>query len=82
MAVRGLVAPSPRSPKSDGALGEVSGNETGIWEASQCSFDGCWPLSLLCGGQSQHHVTMLTNFLRVYYSCSNLCALEVINILI
>lgn len=36
-------------PKSDCALREVSGNETGIWEASQCFFDGCWPFSL-----SQH----------------------------
>lgn len=72
MAVRGLVARLPHSPKSDGALGEVSGNETGIWEASQCSFDGRWPLSLLCGGQSQHDATMLTNmpvFLNVY-DCS------------
>lgn len=28
-------------------LAEVSENEAGIWEASQRSFDGCWPVSLI-----------------------------------
>lgn len=44
MAVRGLLADSRRIPQ---IRLEVRENKTEIWEASQRSFDGCWPLSLI-----------------------------------
>lgn len=47
MAFRGLVADFPTFSKSDSALGVVRDNETEVWEASQRSFDGCWPLLLV-----------------------------------
>lgn len=44
MAVWGLLADSRRIPQ---IRLEVRENKTEIWEASQGSFDGCWPLSLI-----------------------------------